>query len=145
MDWNEYFMRMADFVSTKSKDKSTKCGAVIVDRESNAILSSGYNNPCRGVNDEDPAIHERPEKYFHFEHSERNAIYNAARLGTALEGSKIYITGPPCMDCARAIVQSGISEVYFKEPSEDFKTRWKESYEKSIKLFNDTNVIWRQL
>jgi len=45
------------------------------------------------------------------EHAERNAIYNAARHGTQMEGCTLYVELLPCMDCARAIVQAGIREV----------------------------------
>ena len=45
------------------------------------------------------------------EHAERNAIYNAARCGTPLEGCTLYVEIMPCMDCGRAIVQAGIREV----------------------------------
>jgi len=53
----------------------------------------------------------RPAKYLWIEHAERNAICNAARCGTPLEGCTIYVEIMPCMDCARAIVQAGIAEV----------------------------------
>ena len=54
---------------------------------------------------------ERPEKYLWMEHAERNAIYNAARHGTQMQGCTLYVELLPCMDCARAIVQAGIREV----------------------------------
>ena len=51
---------------------------------------------------------ERPEKYYWFEHAERNSIYNAARIGVSTKGSKMYMTcGVPCADCARAIINAG--------------------------------------
>ena len=114
MDWNEYFLGIAEQIKLKSKDESTQVGAIIVgkDRE---ILSTGYNSFPRGLDDNRPERQERPKKYFYFEHAERNAIYNAARVGTALDGSSIYITsGLPCSPCARAIINSGIRKVYCK-------------------------------
>jgi dCMP deaminase len=51
------------------------------------------------------------EKFFWFEHAERNAIYNAARVGIAVAGCTIYINRFPCSDCARAIIQSGIETI----------------------------------
>src|ERR1039457_5514978 len=53
----------------------------------------------------------RPTKYLWIEHAERNAICNAARAGTATEGCTIYVEIMPCMDCARAVVQAGITQV----------------------------------
>lgn len=101
---------MAEYVSTKSKDKSTKVGAVIVG-PNNEVLSVGWNGFPRGVNDDVEERHERPAKYEWTEHGERNAIYNAARHGIRLDGTTLYTTHDPCADCARAIVQSGIRHV----------------------------------
>src|SRR5260370_31751671 len=53
----------------------------------------------------------RATKYLWIEHAERNAICNAARAGTAAEGCTIYVEIMPCMDCARAVVQAGITQV----------------------------------
>jgi len=60
----------------RSKDKSTHVGAVVVD-DLNIVRSMGYNSFVRGINDDVPERQERPEKYFWFEHAERNAIYNS--------------------------------------------------------------------
>ena len=54
---------------------------------------------------------ERPEKYKWIEHADRNAIYNAARVGISLEGCKMYLSFYPCIECARGIIQVGIKEV----------------------------------
>jgi dCMP deaminase len=75
------------------------------------IRSTGYNSLPRGIRDDVPERLERPTKYLWMEHAERNAIYNAARCGTPLEGCTLYVEIMPCMDCARAIVQAGIREV----------------------------------
>ena len=97
-----------------SKDKSTKVGCVILGGQ-NEILSTGYNGMPRGINDDVEERHERPNKYSWFEHSERNAIYNAARNGIKLLGSRAYITSLcPCPDCTRALIQSGISEIFLE-------------------------------
>ena len=109
ISWHEHFMRMAELVATKSKDRSTKVGAVIVNNE-HTVLSTGYNGFARSINDNIESRHDRPVKYFWTEHGERNAIYAAARNGIRLKGSIIYVTGGgfPCADCARAIIQAGI-------------------------------------
>jgi dCMP deaminase len=107
---DNYFMSLAVTVSAASKDRSTKVGCVVVGPD-NEIRSTGFNGFPRGVNDNAPERHERPAKYLWTEHAERNAIYNAARMGTALKHCRLYCTFAPCMDCARAIVQAGICEV----------------------------------
>lgn len=111
-NWDEYFVALAELVCYRSKDRSTKVGAVVVGPD-NEIRTTGYNSFVRGIDDDVEARHARPAKYEWIEHAERNSIYNAARHGAALKGCRMYINwgGYPCADCARAIIQTGIIEV----------------------------------
>lgn len=108
--WDEYYLNICKVVASRSKDPNTQVGCIIAG-PAHEIRSTGYNSLPRGIRDNLPERLERPAKYLWMEHAERNAIYNAARCGTALEGCTIYIELMPCMDCARAIVQAGIKEV----------------------------------
>lgn len=141
MKWNEYFLNIAEQVKLKSKDESTQIGAIIVGQD-NEILSTGYNSFPRGLNDEIKERQERPIKYFYFEHAERNAIFNAARVGTPINNSIIYITsGLPCADCARAIINSGIKKVYCKSVcTTKNKSKWDESQRISLEMLNECGV-----
>jgi dCMP deaminase len=141
MNWTEYFLGIAEQVKLKSKDESTQIGAIIVGID-NEILSTGYNSFPRGMDDSKIERQERPEKYFWFEHAERNAIYNAARIGVSLKNSTIYLTsGLPCMDCARGIVNSGIKKVYCKKIcTTKNKDKWEESQQKSLELLRECDV-----
>lgn len=148
VDWDRRFLELAKSVGQWSKDRSTKVGCVIVgpDRE---IRSTGYNGFPRGVNDEPDCRHARPTKYLFTEHAERNAIYNAARMGTSLLNCTLYFywpaSGPPCADCARAIIQSGISRVVGKVGDDDpttWRQDWKESQLVSVEMFNEANVLF---
>jgi len=141
MEWTEYFLNIAEQVKQKSKDQSTQIGAVIVG-EDKEVLSTGYNSFPRGLDDSLPERQERPEKYFWMEHAERNAIYNAARIGVSLKNSTIYLTsGLPCMDCARGIVNSGIKTVYCKQVcTTKNKDKWDESQNKSLELLGECDV-----
>lgn len=141
MNWDDYFMGMAGFVATKSKDRSTKVGCVIVGPD-NEVRTTGYNNFPRGVNDDAPERHERPEKYFWTEHAERNAIYAAARVGTPLKGCRAYLPWFPCMDCARALVQSGIAEVIGVKPDTS-DARWGADFVRAETLFAEAGVALR--
>lgn len=108
MVWDEYFVNMLDSVSLKSRD-TTKTSAIIVGPD-HEIRSTGYNGFPRGLEyDKEKTV--RPEKYFWTEHAERNAIYNAARMGVILHNCTIYVSHFPCVDCARGIIQSGIKRV----------------------------------
>ena len=140
-DWDEYFMRMAELSKTKSKDRSTQVGAVVVG-EGNVVLSIGYNGFPRGTNDDVECRHERPLKYGWTEHAERNSIFSAARVGTKLLGSRIYVTGGgfPCSDCSRAIVQSGISEVVVMEGKFCGAGPWEESCKIGGEIMTESGV-----
>ncbi len=137
-DWDGRFMRLALHVAEWSKDRSTKVGAVIAGQE-NEVRSIGYNGFPRNINDDEPSRHERPAKYSWTEHAERNAIYNAARIGVPLEGCRIYLPWFPCIDCARAIVQSGLKELIAFKPDTDHP-KWGEDFKLAISLFDESGV-----
>jgi dCMP deaminase len=106
-----YFMNLCFDVSSRSIDPSSKHGCVAVDQD-DIIVGTGYNGPVRGSEDSSIPT-DRPAKYFFFEHAERNLIYHCARKGVSLKGCKIYITGFPCLDCLRGIIQCGFSKVVY--------------------------------
>jgi dCMP deaminase len=108
--WDEYYLDICKAVATRSKDPHTQVGCVMAG-PAHEIRSTGYNSFPRGIRDDVPERLERPTKYLWMEHAERNAICNAARVGTPLEGCTLYVELMPCMDCARAIVQAGLTEV----------------------------------
>lgn len=141
INWDEYFMTMANLAAMKSKDESTHCGSVIVD-DMNHVVATGYNSFVRGINDDVPERQERPAKYMWFEHGERNAIYSAAFKGVSTRGCRIYVTGIPCADCARAIVQAGIVEVIIQERKE-FGCEWEESCKVTLQMFEEAGVKLR--
>lgn len=141
MNWDEYFLEMCKTVALRSKDISTKLGAVIVGPD-HEIRATGYNSFPRGINDDVPSRQLRPEKYHWFEHAERNAIYNAARHGVALRGCILYVPWIPCSDCARGIIQVGIDEVVVS--SFDIPERWEKSCTISRTLFSEGCVLLRR-
>ena len=142
MNWNEYFFNIVKQVREKSKDPNTKVGCVIAGPD-NEIRSTGYNSFPRNIQDDVPERLERPEKYLWIEHSERNAIYNAARVGIPLKGCTIYMQGLPCMDCARAIIQAGITRIVYDANEWAKWTSAKynqEMIEKSITMLSEAGV-----
>lgn len=141
MSWDRYFIQMSQLVASKSKDRSTKVGCVIVGPD-NEVRSTGYNGFPRGIDDKIEARHERPVKYQWTEHAERNAIYNAARAGISTGGCRIFLQWFPCVDCARAIIQSGICEVVAL-PVDLANPRWVESFQTSREMLEEAGVILR--
>ena len=138
------YMHIATAVAQLSKDKSTKVGAVIIGK-SKEIRSVGYNGAPRGCDADEDSRQQRPEKLYWFSHAELNAITNAARVGTPLEGCTLLVTHPPCMDCARAICQAGIKRVIAVRPSDDFRARWHEHAVRSSRLFEECGVTYTEV
>jgi len=140
MNWSTYFKNIAEQVKLKSKDQLTQIGAVIVGQD-NEIVSTGYNSFPRGINDDIPERQERPEKYFFMEHAERNAIYNAARIGVSTKGTTMYLTcGVPCADCARGIINAGIIRIVLTAGGGAQSMKWDESAKRSLQMFNEANI-----
>lgn len=136
--WDRRFLSLAVFVGRWSKDRSTGVGCIIVDENRN-VRAVGYNGFPHGADDDVEDRHLRPTKYFWTEHAERNAIYSAAQTGTSVHGCTMYLPWFPCMDCARAIVQSGISRLVAYQPDLKDET-WGEQFSLAIELFQETGV-----
>tara|TARA_B100001778_G_C18237350_1_gene471761 strand:+ start:100 stop:555 length:456 start_codon:yes stop_codon:yes gene_type:complete len=140
-NWNKRFLDLAHYISQWSRDPNRKCGAVIVgkDNTEKAIGYNGLPNNCDLNHTDIKKRYEKPLKYMWVEHAERNAIYTAGRNGVSLDGCKMYVTYFPCCDCARAIIQSGIKEVYSPKPDWSHH-KWGESWKVSRQMFDECGV-----
>jgi dCMP deaminase len=112
ISWDEYFMGIAMLAAKRSKDPSTQVGACIVSGD-NIIISTGYNGMPKGCSDDEFTWGREGEdtKYPYVVHAELNAILNAN--GRDLRGSRVYVALFPCNECAKAIIQSGVTEVVY--------------------------------
>jgi dCMP deaminase len=136
--WDKRFIELARHIATWSKDPSTKCGSVIVDRE-NRVISVGYNGFARGVNDSAERYDDRPLKYKMVVHSERNAILFAKR---DIEGCTIY-NWPfkACSTCASMVIQAGIKRVVSPPVPQYLVERWGEDMDVlATQMFNEAGV-----
>jgi dCMP deaminase len=117
ISWDQYFMSIALMSAERSKDPNTQVGACIVDGD-NRILSVGYNGMPTGCDDDNMPWNRDGDglasKYFFVCHAELNAILNY-RGNSNLKGAKVYVTLFPCNECAKAIIQSGISEIIYMQ------------------------------
>jgi len=104
--WDDYFIEIMVAASGRSKDPSTKVGAVIVD-ENKKIVGIGYNGFPPGINETEERW-QRPHKYDFVVHAEMNAIFNSDK---SVRGCTIYLPFWPCKDCAKNIAAAGIREV----------------------------------
>ena len=112
--WNEYFMNIAKVLAERSSCDRAYVGAVIVNGD-NRIIATGYNG---SVGSKTPQCDDighvmRDGHCIATLHAEVNCIAYCAREGIPLKGSKIYVTHFPCLNCTKALIQSGITKVYY--------------------------------
>jgi len=110
--WDEYFLEIAKVVAKRSTCDRANVGAVIA--KNKVILSTGYNGAPRGLAHCDDVGHEMVDGHcIRTAHAETNAIAQAAKNGTPIEGASIYLTISPCYDCFKMMVNAGIKEVIY--------------------------------
>ena len=107
---DERYLRMAQIWSENSYCQRRKVGALIV--RYNMIISDGFNGTPSGF----PNICEENNITFPYVlHAEANAITKVARSNNSSEGSTLYVTASPCMECSKLIIQAGIKRVVFSD------------------------------
>jgi dCMP deaminase len=124
LDWDEYFMQVCAMVARRSTCNRASVGAVIV-RNKN-ILATGYNGAPAGMphcTESGCLIYtsktpdgEVEENCFRTIHAEINAIAQAAKSGSSIEGGDIYITHSPCIHCLKVLINTGIRRVCYRKP-----------------------------
>lgn len=124
--WDEYFMKLANDVATRTTCLRRGVGCVIV--KDNRILATGYNGVPSGLRHccETGCLREKlgvPSGQRHEIcrglHAEQNAIIQAAKYGINIQGSKIYVNTQPCIVCAKMIINAGIEEIIYQNPYDD--------------------------
>jgi dCMP deaminase len=121
-----------------SKDPHKKVGAIFVDPESMAILSTGYNGFCRGIHESDFRW-ERKNKSKYVIHAEVNGIYNACRRGISLNNSVAVVTMFPCLECAKSLIQCGVTSVVTVKPDYNDE-RWGGQFRMSMDMFEEVGM-----
>ena len=125
LNWDEYFMSLAHLSAMRSKDPNTQVGACIVN-DKNRVVGIGYNGMPYGCSDDEYPWGREGEyhetKYAYVVHAELNAILNSTG---SLDNCSIFVSLFPCNECAKAIIQSGISEVVYESDkyAEDTKVK----------------------
>lgn len=108
------YIRKAETVALDSPDQETKVGSILISKTTGSVISEGFNGFVRGT-DDGRLPKTRPAKYDFVIHAEQNLIYNAARNGVRTDNCFVVQTHSPCIHCARALYQSGINVIYFKD------------------------------
>ena len=143
LNWDEYFMLQAMIASFRSKDPSTKVGAVFVD-SNNHQVTMGYNGFVAGIDEtkipwgKDPNAPLEEQKYGYVVHAEANAILHCKG---PLEGTRAYVTLFPCNECAKLIASSKVDEVIFLSDKHADKSHTKIAR----KIFDLAGIKYRKL
>ena len=144
--WDHRFMEMAGLVSSWAScyQKDRKIGAVIV--RDKRVMTTGYNGAPAGVK----TCVERGEclrkklgipsgtrhEMCYAVHAEQNAIIQAARYGVHTDGSTLYCTTQPCVQCTKMLLNAGVAEIVFSEGYPDGL---------ALQLLEESGILVRRL
>ena len=141
LTWDEYFMSLSHLSGRRSKDPSTQVRACIVNKN-NRVVGIGYNGMPYGCSDDEypwgRGENSIDTKYLYVVHAELNAILNSTNQ---LANCSISVSLFPCNECAKAIIQSGITEVIY----ESDKYADTDSVKTSKRMFKSAGVNFRKM
>lgn len=135
--WNEYFISITKTVATRSTCDRAFVGCVLVNKD-NRIVSTGYNGSVSGSLHCSEAGHKMRDGHcIRTIHAEMNALLYCAREGISVKNSTCYVTHFPCLNCTKALIQAGISKIYYLEGYriDDY----------AIELLKENNIDYIQL
>lgn len=123
--YNKFFMDVALRTAENSYARRMKVGSVLV--KDFRIVATGWQGTPAGFDNacEEKIDPDGPDEVFNLKtkqdviHSEANIIYFCAKHGIKTDGTTLYITLSPCVNCALAIIQAGIKRVYYHVPYRD--------------------------
>jgi dCMP deaminase len=142
LSWDEYFMGVALLSAQRSKDPNTQVGACIVNTK-NKIVGVGYNGFPTGCSDDEFPWNREGEyletKYPYICHAELNAVIN--KISADLYDCRLYVALFPCNECAKVIIQAGMTEVIYLSD----KYAETDAVKASRRMFQAAGVNCRQL
>ena len=125
---HEYYMQLAEVTAIRSTCDRAMVGAIIVKNDS--VVATGYNGSVKGAPHCDDIGHQIENGHcVRTVHAELNAILQAAKNGVGIDGASIYCTLYPCGECQKAIINSGIKKVYYRN-----------NYTNKVKLIKCTQI-----
>ncbi|MCB8998756.1 MAG: dCMP deaminase family protein [Bacteroidales bacterium] len=131
-EFDKRYLQMARIWAQNSYCKRRQVGAIIV--KAKMIISDGYNGTPEGF--ENICEDENNKTKAYVLHAEANAITKVAKSNNSSEGSTLYVTTSPCLECSKLIIQSGIKRVVFSE----LYTK-----EEGLRLLENANIEWNHL
>ena len=109
--FDERYIEMASIWAKNSYCKRRQVGALLV--KDKMIISDGYNGTPSGF--ENVCEDENGVTKPYVLHAEANAITKVAKSGNSADGSTLYVTASPCIECAKLIIQAGIRRVVYRD------------------------------
>ncbi|CAD2076855.1 tRNA-specific adenosine deaminase [Phocicoccus schoeneichii] len=114
INWNEYFMAQAMLLSLRSTCSRLSVGATLV--KDNRVIASGYNGAVSGEHHcTDHGCYMEDGHCIRTIHAEVNALLQCSKNGVSTEGASVYVTHFPCINCTKALLQAGITNIYYRE------------------------------
>jgi len=111
LQFDRKYLEMARIWASNSYCKRRQVGALIV--KGKMIISDGYNGTPAGFENICEDENGRTKPYVL--HAEANAITKVAKSNNSSEGSTLYVTSSPCMECSKLIIQAGIKRVVYSD------------------------------
>jgi dCMP deaminase len=140
--YDQRYLELAKHFAEWSKDPSRGVGACAIG-DRGQVLAQGYNGFPRGVIDSKERYANKEFKYRYVVHAELNCIYNASLNGVSLRDSTLYVYGlPVCNECAKGIIQAGITRVVGPKNGMDVPNKWKVHAIDTVAMFKESGVIY---
>ncbi|MEK4028744.1 MULTISPECIES: cytidine/deoxycytidylate deaminase family protein [Bacillaceae] len=127
--WDEYFLDIAEVVSTRSTCNRLHVGCVIV--KDKHIIATGYNGSIHGHDhcDEEGCLLSDEKRCIRCLHAELNAVLHAER--DKLKEAAAYVTHEPCENCAKTLAQAGIKKIVYRNA---YPNKWNQHFLKDIEV-----------
>ena len=134
--WDTYFMQITEIVASRSTCDRAFVGCVLVNKD-HRIVSTGYNGSVAGNPHCDDVGHTMRDGHcIATIHAEMNALLYCAKEGIPTKDTICYVTHFPCLNCTKALIQAGISEIVYKN---DYRV---DDY--AVSLFEKNNIPIRK-
>jgi len=112
--WDEYFMQIAELVSTRGTCDRLYVGAILV--RDRMVISTGYNGSPRNTDQCDEKGHYMVKGHCtRTVHAEQNAVIQAAYHGVSTKGSTLYTKNFPCEFCIKTLINAGVERIVYRQ------------------------------
>jgi dCMP deaminase len=140
MNWQEFYMRHVYLAASKSKDPTTRIGAIL--EKNNRLIASGFNGFPYGVRDTEDRYKDRTLKHQLVVHAEANAVLQGALMGHSTQDSTLYTQGIPCSECMKSIIQAGIVKIVVHKqwPNLTHSPKWVESFKVAEMMMTEAGI-----